>query len=216
MKAMGTGFLHSRGFRIVVVVLIVLAAVLALIAGTNAYTVLSTRDDVHRVSYYADDHANGIVVLGASVLPDGTPSDILADRLEVACDLYLIGAGDCIIVSGSKEDGYDEPAGMRDYCVSLGVPAEAIVLDPDGYDTYASIYNARYVFGLESVIVVTQAYHLYRALATAKGLGMEAYGVAADKGDYDDQAFYSVREIFSRTVDCIMTLFKIPPLRAAG
>lgn len=213
---MRTEFLHTRAFRAVAAVLAVIAGLLVIVVIANAYTVLSTRDDVHRVSYYADDHVDGIVVLGASVLPDGTPSDILADRLEVACDLYQIGAGDLIIVSGSKEGDYDEPAGMRDYCMQMGVPSDAILLDTGGYDTYASIYNARYLFDLDSVIVVTQAYHLYRALATAKGFGMEAYGVAADKGDYDDQALYSVREVFSRTVDCIMTLFRVPPLRAAG
>lgn len=212
---MRSEFLHSRAFRVIAVASAVIAALLVIVVAANAYTVLSTRDDVHRVSFYADDHVDGILVLGASVLPDGTPSDMLADRLEVACDLYLAGAGDRIIVSGSRQEGYDEPAGMRDYCMRLGVPSDAILLDPNGYDTYASVYNARYDFDLDSVIVVTQAYHLYRALATAKGYGMEAYGVAADKGDYDDQRFYSVREVFSRTVDCLMTLFRIPPLRMA-
>ena len=207
-------FLHSTAFRIIAICLTVLALVLAVIAGTNAYTVLSTRDDVHRVSYFSNKHLDAIVVLGAAVQPDGTPSDILADRLEIAADLYQTGAADTIIVTGSSEDGYNEPEAMRNYCVALGVPASAILLDPEGYDTYASMWNARYTFDLKSAIVVTQAYHLYRAVATADGLGIEAYGVAADKGDYDDQALYSVREILARTVDAIFTLFKIPPVRA--
>ena len=206
-------FLHSTAFKVIAVVVAILAVILAIIAGTNAYTVLSTRDDVHRVSYYSDKHLDGIVVLGAAVQPDGTPSDILADRLEVAADLYLTGAADRIIVTGSSDGSYNEPEAMRDYCVTLGVPSSAILLDPAGYDTYASMWNARYTFDLKSAIVVTQAYHLYRALATADGLGVEAYGVAADKGDYDDQTLYSVREILSRTVDAIFTLFKIPPMR---
>lgn len=208
---MFTDFLHSKAFRIIAIVLAVLAFALAVIAGTNAYTVMSTRDDVHRVSYYSDKHVDGIVVLGASVLPDGTPSDILADRLEVACDLYRVGAADYLIVTGGSSENYNEPEAMRDYCMKLGVPERAILLDPKGYDTYASIYNARYTFDMKSIIVVTQAYHLYRALATADGYGMEAYGVAADKGEYDDQTLYSVREILARTADAILTLFKIPP-----
>ena len=207
-------FLHSTAFKIIAAVVAVAAFVLAIVAATNAYTVLSTRDDVHRVSYYADKHLDGIVVLGAAVQPDGTPSDILADRLEVAADLYKTGAADSVIVTGSSEGSYNEPEAMRDYCVHLGVPRDAILLDPEGYDTYASMWNARYTFDLKSAIVVTQAYHLYRALATADGLGIETYGVAADKGDYDDQTLYSVREILSRTVDAIFTLFKIPPIRA--
>lgn len=209
---MKSGVLHSRGFRVFAVLLAVLAVVLAVIAGANAYTVLSTRDDVHRVSYFNDAHADAIVVLGASVLPDGAPSDILADRLEVAADLYQSGAGDCVIVSGDgRESHYDEPAAMRDYCIQLGVPADAVLEDPNGYDTYASMYDVRFDFGMEDVIVVTQAYHLYRALAIGNGLGMRTYGVAADKGDYDDQAAYSVREVLARTKDYFMTLLCIPP-----
>lgn len=201
----------SGGAKVLVVVVAILAAIILVIVGTNVYTVTSTRDDVHRVSTFYQQDADAVVVLGASVYEDGTPSDILADRLEVAADLYKAGAAREIIVSGDNTDEhYNESDAMRDYLIDLGVPEDKIVVDHLGTDTYSSIYRAKNAFGANRIIVVTQAYHLYRALMIAKGLGMNAGGVAADKGDYDDQTEYSVREILARTKDCLMTLAQVP------
>ena len=187
-----------------------------LVVGSNAYTILSTRDDVHTVEDLAGAQADAVVVLGASVYADGTPSDILADRLEVAVDLYEAGAARAIIVSGdNRESHYNESDAMKQYCVDLGVPAEAVYVDHAGYDTYTSMYRARSAFHADNIIVVTQAYHLYRALATAQGLGMQAEGVLADKGAYDNQLQYSVREVAARTKDFVQTLFRVVPDCAA-
>lgn len=194
-------------------VLLAAATVLAI----NAYTVISTRDDVHTIEQLeqAQTQADAIVVLGASVLPDATPSDILADRLEVAVDLYKAGVAPVIIVSGDNRDShYNESDAMKDYCVDLGVPADAVYVDHAGYDTYASMYRAHNAYGAQRIVVVTQAYHLYRALATAQGLGVEAQGVAADKGAYDNQLSYSMREAAARTKDFFQTLLKVEPLDA--
>ncbi len=177
---------------------------------------MSTRDDVRTVDALSDAHADAVVVLGASVFADGTPSDILADRLEVAVDLYKAGAADVVIVSGdNRESHYNESDAMKAYCVALGVPDQAIYVDHAGYDTYSSMYRARSAYGADSVIVVTQAYHLYRALAVASGLGMEARGVAADKGAYDDQLSYSLRETAARAKDFVQTLFRVEPRDAS-
>lgn len=199
------------------VVLLKLAAVcvsvlVALVVVANVFTVASTRDDVHTVAQLAGAHADAVVVLGASVFADGTPSDILADRLEVACDLYAAGAADAVIVSGDNRDShYNESDAMKDFCVELGVPAEDVYVDHAGYDTYSSMYRAHFAYGAQSVVVVTQAYHLYRALAVAQGLGMDAQGVPADKGAYDNQLGYSLREVGARTKDFVQTLLKLPP-----
>lgn len=201
-------------FRLVVTCVVAAALV---VLGINVYTILSTRDDVHTIDQLEQTQAqtDAIVVLGASVLPDATPSDILADRLEVAADLYKAGVAPVIIVSGDNRDShYNESDAMKDYCVELGVPAYAVYVDHAGYDTYSSMYRARYAYGADSVVVVTQAYHLYRALATAQGLGMEAQGVAADKGTYDNQLSYSVREAAARTKDFFQTLLRIEPVDA--
>lgn len=200
--------------RVLKVVLAVIGAIIlavAIVVATNMYTVISTRDDVHRVSSFYNRNADAVVVLGASVFADGTPSDILADRLEVAADLYKAGAAREIIVSGDNTDAhYNESDAMRDYLVSLDVPEEDIVVDHLGTDTYASIYRAKNAYGANDIVVVTQAYHLYRALMIADGLGMEAGGVAADKGEYEGQTEYSVREMLARTKDWLLTLVKMP------
>ncbi|MDO4291205.1 MAG: ElyC/SanA/YdcF family protein [Eggerthellaceae bacterium] len=189
--------------------------VAALVAFANVYTVVTTRDDVHTVVQLEGEQVDAVVVLGASVFADGTPSDILADRLEVAADLYKVGAARAVIVSGdNRDEHYNESDAMKAYCVDLGVPESDVYVDHAGYDTYASMYRARYVYGADSVIVVTQAYHLYRAVATAQALGMEAQGVAADKGAYDNQLSYSLREVAARTKDFVQTLLRIPPADA--
>lgn len=203
--------------KLILIVKIVLAVALLLVVGTiaiNAWCILSTRGDVHTISQIeeSDSKADAIVVLGASVKPDGTPSDILADRLEVAADLYFSGASDVIIVSGdNRSSHYNESDAMKAYCVELGVPADDIYVDHAGYDTYASIYRAHYVYGAASAMIVTQAYHLYRALMIGNMLGMSVEGVAADKGDYLDQAHYSLREVIARDKDFFMSILKLPP-----
>ncbi len=194
--------------------LVVLA--LALVVVANVYAIGTTRDDVYTVAGLEGAHADAIVVLGASVYADGAPSDMLKDRLDVAVDLYRAGAADTIIVSGDGRDShYDEPDAMAAYCVAQGVPADAIVADLGGYNTYASMWRAQRVYGEGDIIVVTQAYHLYRALATAQGLGMQARGVAADAGAYDNQLYYSVREVFARTKAFVQTLLHVVPEEAA-
>lgn len=200
------------------IVLIIFLSLILAFAGFSAasylYVIHSTKDDVHTIAQIAESGitADAIVVLGASVYADGTPSDILADRLEVAADLYFSGAAPVIIVSGdNRTDHYNESDAMKNYCIELGVPARYIYVDRAGYDTYASIYRAHFTYGAESIMVVTQAYHLYRALAIAHGLGMTAYGVAADKGAYDNQTMYSLREVLARDKAMIDTWLRIPP-----
>lgn len=178
------------------------------------YVVESTRGDVRTISQIQDEgiHADAIVVLGASVYADGTPSDILADRLEVASDLYFAGTAPVIIASGdNRSSHYNESDAMKNYCVELGVPANSVYVDHAGYDTYDSIWRAKNIYGANSVIVVTQAYHMYRAISIAEGLGMTAWGVAADKGEYNNQTMYSLRENVARVKDYFRTLLKIPP-----
>lgn len=180
----------------------------------NVYTIQSTRDNVHTIAQIEENgsHADAILVLGASVKPDGSPSDILADRLEVACDLYKAGCAEKLIVSGdNRNTHYNESDNMKKYCVENGVPYNAVLVDHAGYDTYASVYRTWYVYGAHDVMIVTQAYHLYRALMIAHLLGMKVQGVAADKGYYDDQTMYSIREAFARDKDFFQAILKLPP-----
>lgn len=208
----------TRSKSILKSVLIVCLGLLALFAilslFVSYYVISSTREDVRTISQIEEDgiRADTIVVLGASVYPNGNPSDILADRLEVAADLYFAGVAPTIIVSGdNRTSHYNESDAMKAYCVHLGVPEEAVFVDHAGYDTYASMYRAHFVYGANRAFIVTQAYHLYRALAIADTLGMRSYGVAADKGAYDNQTMYSLREIFARNKDMLLAILSLPP-----
>jgi vancomycin permeability regulator SanA len=140
------------------------------------------------------------LVLGAGVRDDGTPSDVLRDRLDESLALYRSGRVRRILVSGDhKSAGYDEPNTMRRYLEAAGVPPEAIFMDHAGLDTYSSMWRARHVFGASRVVVVTQRFHLARAVWCARALGMEAEGSAADRHLYRGIAWLQAREIVSRT-----------------
>jgi len=134
------------------------------------------------------------LLLGAQVYPDGTPSPFLAARLDVARRLFEHGKVATVLVSGDANAvEYNEPAAMRRYLVRAGVPADRVIEDHSGFDTYESCLRARETFGLSRVTLVSQAYHLPRAVGTARRLGLEAVGV----GDYSVRTLPSGRH--SRT-----------------
>ncbi|MBE9375052.1 YdcF family protein [Saccharopolyspora sp. HNM0983] len=121
------------------------------------------------------------LVLGAGVRRDGTPSLILRGRLEVAQDLLESGKVRRIVVSGSpRSRGHSEPVVMRDHLVSRGVPAELVLLDESGVDTWCSCRHAAEDLGLREVTVVTTGFHLRRAVALCRRTGMETWGVGHD------------------------------------
>lgn len=201
--------------RAAIVVVVLIVAVVLVVAVANIATVASTRGQVRTVDTLAgevsDNPVDAVVVLGASVHADGTPSDILADRLEVAVDLYQAGAAKAIICSGdNRSSHYNESDAMKAYCVALGVPSEDVFVDHAGNTTYESMYRARHLFGAERIVVTTQAYHLYRAMFAGQALGMETWGVPSDKGAYDNQLSYSVREVAARTKDFFAALLNAP------
>jgi vancomycin permeability regulator SanA len=121
------------------------------------------------------------LVLGAQVNPDGTPSAFLAARLALAKRLYDAGLIEMIIVSGDHlAPEFDEPAAMRNYLIRAGLPKETVIADAGGFDTYESCLRAKRIFNLSRLIVVTQNYHLIRAVATCRALGIDATGVGDD------------------------------------
>lgn len=186
-------------------------AVAAVVAATNAVTVLATKDRIVSAEAAASFGADAIVVLGASVYADGTPSGILQDRLDDGIALYFAGAAPKIIMSGDNSTvSYNEVKAMKDYAVAQGVPSEDVFCDHAGFSTYESMYRAKHVFGAERIVVATQTYHLYRALYAASGLGLEAVGVPSDYREYAHQFQYDVREIPARTKDFFKTLLRVP------
>lgn len=153
-----------------------------------------------------------ILVLGCLVYSNGSPSDSLADRLTVALDLYNKGAAHKFIMSGDHgRIHYNEVQVMKNFAVDRGVPSEDVFMDHAGFSTYESVYRAKEVFCAKKVIIVTQEYHLYRALYIANQLGLEAYGVTSDLNVYINQADHSAREVLARVKDCVTGIFKPAP-----
>lgn len=156
--------------------------------------------------------AECIVVLGCGVKSDGTPSDMLEDRLIRGIELYKAGAASKLLMSGDHgSDEYDEVGAMKRYAIEAGVPAEDIFMDHAGFSTYESIYRAKEIFGVKKLIIVTQEYHLYRALYIAQSLGMEAYGVASDYRTYAGQSMRDVRELLARCKDFFISILRPKP-----
>lgn len=150
-----------------------------------------------------------IMVLGASVNPDGTPSPMLKDRLETGIELYNRGVAPKLLLTGDNgQIEYNEVEAMKNYAVNAGVPEEDIFLDHAGFSTYDSVYRASYVFGVESMVAVTQEYHLFRTLHGCKKMGIEAVGVGADQEVYAGQEYREIREVLARVKDFVMWLIK--------
>lgn len=136
------------------------------------------------------------LILGAGLTRDGRPSAVLADRVVTAVALYQQGKVDKILMSGSsKGPRYNESAAMRSLAMQMGVPEEVIFIDDGGDRTYRSCLHAKQIFGMERALVVSQRYHLPRALAICNALGMAAVGVAADLRPYRAQLIWEIREI---------------------
>lgn len=150
--------------------------------------------------------ADAILVLGAYVLPDGNVSRMLNDRLQVGYELYEQGKAPKILVSGDHgRREYDEVNTMKEYIKNRGAAPDDVFMDHAGFSTYESMYRARDIFQVKKVIIVTQRYHLMRAVFIARELGLEAYGVASDLGDYGPVMYnYQLREIAARNKDFIL------------
>lgn len=163
----------------------------------------------------AELQADCILVLGAGVR-SGVPSPMLEDRLKTGIALYQSGAAKRLLMSGDHgRKDYDEVNVMKSYALHEGVPSEAVFMDHAGFSTYESMYRARDIFGAKRIIIVTQEYHLYRALYDAEALGLEAYGVAADGRRYSGQLYRDFREILARGKDFFTGLCSLgPPILA--
>jgi SanA protein len=138
------------------------------------------------------------IVFGAGLTAEGRPTDVLKDRVKTAVSLYQAGKVEKILMSGDNRFiDYNEPGAMKAYALELGLPEEDVVLDYAGRRTYDTCYRAQEIFQLSEAILVTQEFHLPRALYICNTLGLEAVGVSADLQPYLDSDFWSVREILA-------------------
>jgi vancomycin permeability regulator SanA len=184
-----------------------------LMLGVNGYVVLSTKNQILLSSEAAElPDVDCILVLGCRVYEDGTPSHMLEDRLRRSVELYRAGAAPKLLMSGDHgQREYDEVGAMKQYALAEGVSSQDVFMDHAGFSTYESLYRAKEIFGVEKVIIVTQEYHLHRALQIARALGLEAYGVSADYRSYTGQLMRDIREIMARNKDVLSTIFLPKP-----
>lgn len=198
--------------KVMLIIAIILIILLLGVFGINFYVKASTKKQIIKNSDYSNlTDVDCIIILGAGIWGD-KPSHMLEDRLLQGISLYENGVSKKIIMSGDhgKED-YDEVNLMKSYAIERGVPSEDIFMDHAGFSSYDSIYRAKEIFGAKKVVIVTQEYHLYRALYIANQLGLEAYGVSADPREYAGQTYRELREILARDKDFFKCIVKPKP-----
>ena len=179
----------------------------------NSIVKLSTGDQIISSEEAAKlEDIDCILVLGCFVKDDGRPSDMLFDRLTRGVELYDMGAAPKLLMSGDHgREEYDEVAAMKQFAIDEGIPSEDVFMDHAGFSTYESVFRAKEIFQADKILIVTQEYHLYRALYIANQLDVEAYGVSSDYHTYVGQFMRDFREMLARVKDCATCIFKPEP-----
>ncbi len=190
------------GWRCGVMLVLCAALSLTLVVTVSTSMVKLTAEGIVTTQAIPPDHGyDCVLVLGAGVRDDGSPSDMLYDRVRVSAEVYAALGDVPLLMSGDHTGDYNEVGVMKSLAVEMGVPSEDVFLDHEGYSTYESLYRAKQVFGAENIIIVTQEYHLHRALYIARELGLEAVGLSADLRTYRGQSRYNTREHLARFKD---------------
>ena len=206
--------MKKRGIWRILKALVILGLLLAIaLLGVNFYVRGSTKGRIVTAAQAADGgEFDCILVLGCQVRDDGSPSLMLRDRLDRGLELYSAGAAPKLLMSGDHgQTEYDEVNVMKQYALDAGVDSGDVFMDHAGFSTYESLYRARDVFRAKRVLIVSQEYHLYRALYIARALGLEARGVSAAGDGYAGQTLRELREIAARVKDAVKCVFKPKP-----
>lgn len=183
---------------------------LATVISIDNFIIKSTEEYIYEDITEETDY-DCIMILGCGV--DGEqPSLMLTDRLELGIELYKKGYAPKIIMSGDHgREEYDEVNVMKNYAIELGVPSEDIFMDHAGFSTYESMYRAKEIFNVKKMLIVTQKYHLYRAIYDARALGIDAYGFDGKLRSYYGQTYRDIREVLARNKDFIWCIIKPQP-----
>ena len=185
----------------------------AAVFGLDAYVRNSTAPQILSPEQAAElTDADCILVLGCLVKSGGVPSDMLHDRIRRGVELYEAGAAPKLLMTGDHgREGYDEVDAMKQFAVDHSIASSDVFMDHAGFSTYESIYRARDIFQAKKIIIVSQEYHLYRAIYIARALGLEAYGVSADYRNYLGQSARDFREVLARIKDLGYCIFQPDP-----
>lgn len=214
---MGAELRKKKYFKPVCIILGVILltglAGIAAVAGINLWVTGSVKDRILTEQQASElEDVDCIIVLGCQVRNDGTPSHMLEDRLKRGVALYQAEAAPKLLMSGDHgTKGYDEVDAMKHYAVDAGIDTEDIFMDHAGFSTYETAYRAKEIFQAKKVILVTQQYHLYRAMYIADALGLEAYGVPADYRQYSGQLSRDIRELLARVKDFGLSILQPEP-----
>ena len=199
------GVKMKKIFKYILIVLIVIILVPVII---NFYVILSTKNRIVSGDSELLTDIDYIVILGAGIRR-GKPSPMLEDRLKTGISLYNNDISNKILITGDHmNDDYDEVTVMKNYLLEHGIPEEDIITDNYGISTYDSIYRVKNVYKSKKVVIVSQRYHLYRALFLSDNLDLESYGVEADLRYYYGQWYREIREILARNKDFIKGIIK--------
>jgi len=203
-------FFKKKAVKVIIITILslcFLAGAFAVFA--NVYIILYAKQFILEKDELPSQNVDCVMVLGAG-LWDGKPSPMLKERLDFGLEAYESGCTDRMLMSGDHGTEYhDEVNAMKDYLIEKGVERDVIFLDHAGFSTYESMYRARDVFEVKSMVIVTQTYHLYRAVYDARKLGIEAYGYKAEKLIYPPLNY--LREPFARVKDVIWCIIKPEP-----
>lgn len=203
----------KRRIKTALVILLLLLLLCVLFYSVANIIVLASAEK-HIVSSETaiESKADCIIVLGAGLDRNGNPSAVLKDRLDKALSLFNKNASDRILVSGDHgQENYDETNAMKNYLIKKGVDPEKIFADHAGFSTYDTVYRAKEVFLAKKVIIVTQRFHLPRAVFIARALGLDACGVTADRHEYKNMLWYEMRESAARVKYLFDALIKPEP-----
>lgn len=199
------GVKMKKIFKYILIVLIVIILVPVII---NFYVILSTKNRIVSGDSELLTDIDYIVILGAGIRR-GKPSPMLEDRLKTGISLYNNDISNKILITGDHtNDDYDEVTVMKNYLLEHGIPEEDIITDNYGISTYDSIYRVKNVYKSNKVVIVSQRYHLYRALFLSDNLDLKSYGVEADLRYYYGQWYREIREILARNKDFIKGIIK--------
>lgn len=198
--------------KILKIIIIITIICIIIVLSINFYVVYSTKDKIIKDNKYLElNDIDCILILGAGIRGN-SPSPMLKDRLDVGINLYNDGVAPKIIMSGDHgREEYDEVNVMKEYAIHKGIPSEDIFMDHAGFSTYESIYRIKEIFNAKNILIVTQEYHLYRALYIAKKFGINALGINSDPRKYSGQSYRELREILARNKDYINCIIKPKP-----
>ncbi|MGN1168203.1 MAG: vancomycin high temperature exclusion protein [Lachnospiraceae bacterium] len=188
---------------------------LAMFLALNIYVKMTAEKDFTTVNELKEEETSqvdAVLVLGAQVKADGSLSKMLKERLDTGIQIYKAGITDRIIMSGDHgSTDYDEVSAMKKYAIEQGVPSECIFMDHAGFSTYESMYRAKEIFEADNLVIVTQKYHLYRAIYDANAMGIDAKGVICDTKVYRGDKYRKFRESLARIKDVGYTIIKPEP-----